>query len=63
MSESLDIARIRAREFSKEIPSWKAMELIFQVRAKYDIIYLNKIKNDNQTRTENTLIIDGMEDR
>jgi len=61
MNEALEIADVNRRAFLEKWKPGKASELIFAIRAKYDLIYLNRKQNGNKTRTENTPNIHGME--
>lgn len=61
MNEAIEIVEVNRRAFLERWKPGKASELIFAIRAKYDLIYLNRNKNGNQDRTKESSTIDGME--
>lgn len=63
MNEALEIVEVNRRAFIEKWKPGKASELIFAIRAKYDILYNNKSQNGNKDGIKESSIIDGMEGR
>ena len=64
MKQALEIIEINWRLVRKEIPYWKSLELIAQIRKRYESweqLELNFHTNGNQDRIKESFTIDGME--
>ena len=64
MKQALEIIEINWRLLRKEIQYWKSLELIAQIRKRYESweqLELNFHTNGNQDRTKESSSINGME--
>jgi hypothetical protein len=61
MNQPIEIAEVNRRAFIEKWPPGRASRLIADIRAKYDLLYLNQQTDGNKKGTQEAPIDKGME--